>query len=426
MSIQERADGCPERYMSTSQAEVGNTVAQVRVDRKQSAAVCVALLTGGCDKPYAIGLAGALAAQHVSMEIVGSDELDCAEVRSSSRLKFLNLRGDQGFASKRVKATRLLKYYFKLIHYIVRSEPPVFHILWHTKAAEHFDRTIFLLFLKVMKKKVAFTAHNVNAARRDGTDSLLNRLTLRIQYHLVDHIFVHTSKMKAELVRDFNVKESAVTVLSYPVNDIIPNTSLEREEARKRLSISSSEKTILFFGRVCSYKGLEYLLMAFQKLSEMDGGYRLIIAGEPSIGEDSYLEKINEMINSAGDRVLPVFRFIPDDEVEVYFKTADVLVLPYKEIFQSGVLFLAYGFGLPVIASDVGSFREAILEGETGFICKACDASDLAKVIEKYFEGRLFRDPEECRRRVREYAHTQHSAEAAASLTLRAYLRMLQ
>ncbi len=68
------------------------------------------------------------------------------------------------------------------------------------------------------------------------------------------------------------------------------------------------------------------------------------------------------------------------------------MVLPYKEIFQSGVLFLAYPFGLPVVATDVGSFREEIVEGSTGFLCKPGDPAELAKAVETYFASDLYKN----------------------------------
>ena len=85
------------------------------------------------------------------------------------------------------------------------------------------------------------------------------------------------------------------------------------------------------------------------------------------------------------DRIIERIEYIPDEETELFFKAADVLVLPYTRIFQGGVLFLGYGFGLPVIASNVGSLREEIVEGKTGFVFKARDSSDLAGIIGKYF-----------------------------------------
>jgi beta-1,4-mannosyltransferase len=112
-----------------------------------------------------------------------------------------------------------------------------------------------MLYYRVVGKKIALTAHNVNQARRDGKDSWLNRITLRIQYRLCDHIFVHTHKMKDELCQDFGVAGKAVTVIRHPVNDAFPDTELTPAEAKRRLGLRDDEKAILFFGRIRPYKG---------------------------------------------------------------------------------------------------------------------------------------------------------------------------
>jgi glycosyltransferase involved in cell wall biosynthesis len=385
------------------------------------ARVRVALLTGGVDKPYAVGLAEALAASGVSVDVIGGDAIDCPQLHTTPEVRFLNLRGSQGASRAAAKVVRLAKYYLRLAKYAATTDAPTLHVLWHTKALEYVDRTLLLLYFKIMRKRIAFTAHNVNASRRDGTDSLLNRLTLRIQYHAVDHIFVHTEKMKAELISEFRVKGKAITVLPYPINSVIPETALHPAQAKRRLGIENDSKTILFFGRICPYKGLEYLLAALRLLAAKDSRYRLIIAGEPSQGASDYMERIERIISDQSGVVIPVIRFIPDEDVELFFKAADVLVLPYKEIFQSGVLFMAYGFGLPVIATDVGSFRESIAEGNAGLVCRACDAADLARAIEEYFESTLFHHLDHSRRIIREFARLRHSPETAAALTRRAY-----
>ncbi len=97
-------------------------------------------------------------------------------------------------------------YYAKLIRYAATAKPRIFHILWNNKF-ELFDRTLLMLYYKLLGKKIVFTVHNVNAGRRDSKDTRLNRLTLRIQYRLADHIFVHTEKMKRELIEEFGVQE---------------------------------------------------------------------------------------------------------------------------------------------------------------------------------------------------------------------------
>ena len=100
---------------------------------------------------------------------------------------------------------------------------------------------------------------------------------------------------------------------------------------------------------------------------------------------------------------------MPDVDTEIYFKATDLLVLPYVHIFQSGVLFLAYNFGLPVIASDVGSLRDDIVVGRTGFVCKPRDPIDLAKEIEKYFSSELYQKLALRRRDIQDYANQKYS-----------------
>src|ERR1700741_4640253 len=96
--------------------------------------------------------------------------------------------------------------------------------------------------------------------------------------------------------------------------------------------------------------------------------------------------------------------FIPDDETETYFKAADVFVLPYRHIYQSGVLFLGHSFGLPVLAADVGSLKSDIVDGETGFIFMPEDPDDLSRVIEHYFASDLYADLNNRRTRIRDNA----------------------
>jgi D-inositol-3-phosphate glycosyltransferase len=388
----------------------------------------IGLLTGCLDRPYAFGLAMGLASQGVSLDIIGSDEIDSPELHTTSNLQFLNFRGSQKNANFAEKLWKLLVYYASLLRYAARSKPKVLHILWNGKF-EYFDRTILMLYYKAMGKKMALTAHNVNQARRDAKDSWLNRITLRIQYRLCDHIFVHTNKMKDELCQDFGVAEKAVTVIRHPVNNAFPDTELTPAEAKRSLRLRDDEKAILFFGRIRPYKGIEYLLDAFRLLlADEQANYRLIVAGEPKKGSEDYLHEIEQTVERdfrPGQVILKI-QFIPDEEMELYLKGGDVLVLPYKEIFQSGVLFLAYSFGLPVVATDVGSFREEIVEGRTGFLCQPGDPAELAKALETYFTSDLYKNLKVRRQEIKDYANANHSWQAVAELTRNAYATMLE
>src|ERR1700736_4556234 len=94
--------------------------------------IAVTLLTGGGDKPYVFGLATALISKGATVDLIGSDELECPEFLNNPRLNFLNLRGDQhpgaGLLSKVLRVSR---YYAKLFRYTATAKPKIFHILWN-------------------------------------------------------------------------------------------------------------------------------------------------------------------------------------------------------------------------------------------------------------------------------------------------------
>jgi D-inositol-3-phosphate glycosyltransferase len=389
--------------------------------------IAVALLTGGGDRPYAFGLATELISKGAALDVIGSDDLDCPEFHGRAGVNFLNLRGNQHpDASFVSKVCRVSMYYARLIRYAATAKPGIFHILWNNKL-EAFDRTLLMLYYRALGKRVVLTVHNVNAGRRDTKDTAFNRLTLRVQYRLAEHIFVHTDEMKRELVQELGVQGTRVTVIPFGINNAVPNTHLTPSEAKQRLGIRDGERTILFFGNIAPYKGLEYLITAFQRILAEHDNYRLIIAGRPKNCE-KYWTTIQEAIrvDVRRGRVLLRADYIPDDATEIYFKAADVFVLPYKYIYQSGVLFLGYSFGVPVLAADVGALKDEIVEGKTGFVFKPEDPVDLAKAIERYFSSDLFADLNNRRQEIRDYAKERHSWDVVGQMTMNVYAGLLR
>jgi len=383
----------------------------------------VALLTGGQDPSYVFGLVSTLSGRGIRVHVVGNDRVDNIEFHTSDRITFVDCRGLRRNAGFLLKMLQLTAYYARLIAYVTFRSPEIVHILWNNKV-EYFDRTILTLYFKCLGKKVVLTAHNVNKAKRDSCDSVLNRLTLRIQYHLADQIFVHTDKMKSELVEEFGVSPESVAVIPFGTNIAVPDTKLTATEAKRHLGIQDSEQTILFFGRIVPYKGLEFLVEAFHRLVRRDTNCRLIIAGEPMKGFESYIDDIRRTIADGGgaDRILCRLGYIRDDETEVYFKAADVLVLPYRNIFESGLIFLAYRFGLPVIASDVGSFREELTNSGAGLLFEPGNSAALETALDGFFMSELYKDAPKHRQRIREYSSARQSWAIVGEITERVYI----
>lgn len=386
----------------------------------------VSLLTGGMDPPYVLPLTLALISKGIVVDFIGNDDMQNTDIAGHENVHYYNLRGDQSEnVPTKMKVTRVLKYYFRLMKYAAKTDSRVFHIIWLNKF-EFLDRVFLNIYYKVLGKKLVFTAHNINAGERDGNDTLINRLSLRFMYKIVDHVFVHTEKMKRQLIGGFNIRENKVTVIPFGINNTVPKSELTRMQARKKLNLEGNEKAILFFGNIEPYKGLEYLVLSLSKLKEKHNDFRLIIAGR--IGKSKvYLDNIQSIIekHDLNNYITHKMEFIPDEEVEVYFKAADVLILPYKYIFQSGVLLSSYYFGLPVIATDVGSLREDIDEGKTGFICQPEDPEDLANKIDLYFHSDLYKNLEVNRNKIIKYANEKYSWEKIGEKTYDVYNGLL-
>ena len=411
----------PQRISAVLEPAVGQ-----RRSGQDSSAPRIAVLTAGRDKPYALGLASALMAHGETFDFITGDAVDAPELHGNPQIKCLNLRNQRVDAGLLQKMTRVFVYYLRLIGYAFTAQPKIFHILWNNKF-ELFDRTLLMLYYKLLGKKIVFTAHNVNAGTRDANDSFLNWFSLKIQYRLSDHIFIHTQIMKNELVSGFSVPPDKATIIPFGINNTVPNTALTCAEARRELGIDPHDKTLLFFGNIAPYKGLEYLVTAFIELEKKSPGHRLVIAGRVKECED-YWAQIQKTISSSGvsDRITQRIEYVPDEQTELYFKAADVLVLPYTHIFQSGVLFLGYSFGLPVIAADVGSLKDEIVEGRTGFVSRPQDSSDLVAVLEKYFSCDLYLDLDSKRQAIRDYANERYSWAKVATMTADVYSELIR
>ena len=154
---------------------------------------------------------------------------------------------------------------------------------------------------------------------------------------------------------------------------------IPQQEALEKLFMEKNKKTLLFFGLIRDYKGLDILIDAMNLL---DDSYQLIIAGE-SYG--SFEKYQNQIDNSYAKNRIKVFnRYIDDKDVPVLFSAADLLVLPYKSATQSGVIPVAYHFEIPTVATDVGGLKQTLEIPSTGII-RPTNAAAIASGIEEIF-----------------------------------------
>jgi len=158
-----------------------------------------------------------------------------------------------------------------------------------------------------------------------------------------------------------------------------------RETARERLGLAG--EVVLFFGYIRRYKGLDTLLEAWREVRARRPAATLVVAGEPYEDVAPYRRLAEAAGGEPAVRMLD--RYIPDEEVEALFKAADVAVLPYRSVTQSGVTHVAYALGVPVITTDVGGLAETVRPGETGLVVPPENPPALAGAIVEYFERGL-------------------------------------
>ena len=155
---------------------------------------------------------------------------------------------------------------------------------------------------------------------------------------------------------------------------------LPREDAIKALGLDPKRKTLLFFGLIREYKGLDILLEAFRSLPE---DYQLIVAGEPYGSFEKYQQIIDSLPGKDRIRVFP--DYIRDSEVKRFFSAADLAVLPYRSATQSGISAIAWHFGVPMVVTDVGGLKETIGGRGTGIVASSPDTETISAEIRRYF-----------------------------------------
>lgn len=189
--------------------------------------------------------------------------------------------------------------------------------------------------------------------------------------------------MSENVRRDLAIfdKHKTVKISPHPLYDNF-GKSVTREEAIKLLQLDNNYRYLLFFGLIRDYKGLDLLIEAFSDARIKRLPLKLIVAGEFYSSSEKYYNLIDQY--DITDKVLIYPNFIPDNEVNIYFGAADLVVQPYKNATQSGVTQIAYHFEKPMIVTNVGGLGEIVPDGKAGYIVDTTPLS-IANAIVDFF-----------------------------------------
>lgn len=246
---------------------------------------------------------------------------------------------------------------------------------WHP----YFAPCYWLLSIFLIKIPILFTCHNVFPHERFPMDRFLSRMALRRGSG-----YIVQSRLDEKDLLTVNPKAKYI-VTPHPTYNAFKMQNMSREEARKLLHVGAETPMLLFFGFVREYKGLKYLLDAMKKIKIQIPEIQLWVVGDFDDDKDKYLEQINT--NKIEDEVVLVEGYIPDREVEKYFAAADLIVLPYISATQSGIVQIAYGFGKPVVVTDVGGLPDVVQDHKTGYVVPKENEDAIAGAVIDFYQA---------------------------------------
>lgn len=282
-----------------------------------------------------------------------------------------------------------------LASWLGRGCPRVIHIHWtheflgvsRGSDTRPLARALFLgqlRLLRFLNVRIVWTLHNLGA--HEGGHGPRERAAHRKLFALVDAVICHCSAARDSAISAFGLsprdREKLHVIPHGNYAGVYPDT-IDRATARERLGLPPDARVFLFVGALREYKGTEELIEAFRSVTEPNA--RLIIAGMPN--GDSVAESLGRAA-AADPRISLRLEFVPPEELQVYLRACNAVVLPFRAILTSGSAILALSFDRPVIAPSIGCLPETI-PSEAGLLYDAHTPGALAETLRKAMSTNL-------------------------------------
>ncbi len=219
-----------------------------------------------------------------------------------------------------------------------------------------------------------------------GIKRAIDNALTKVFFSKMDKLVAMSHSDQRELRALFPKKNSGIYLEPVYGLEGIKKGAIKRSEAKKALGLQG-KNVLLFFGFVRPYKGLQYLLQAMPKILQKSNAH-LLIVGEFWGDKARYLESLDTL--DIGKHVTIIDRYVPDEEVPKYFVAADLLVLPYTSISESGVIRMAFNFNTPILSTNVGGNPDHIHDGVNGFLVNPHNADEIAEKAVEFFEKSMY------------------------------------
>ncbi|MCB0194330.1 MAG: glycosyltransferase family 4 protein [Anaerolineae bacterium] len=289
---------------------------------------------------------------------------------------------------------------FKLIKRIKQFDPDVIHF-----QKGHLWFNLALTFLR--RYPLVMAIHDPRHHMGDKGAYNQPQPIMDYAYRRANRVIAHNEPMKQIIVEELGIPEQII--------DIVP--LIERGNANAQTEVQEQTNEILFFGRIWAYKGLEYLIRAEPLITAQIPDAKIVIAGKG----DDFSSYRRMMVNP--ENFIVHNEFVSYEKRAKLFRRASIVVLPYVEATQSGVIPVAYTFAKPVIATEVGGLPSQVEHGRTGFLVPPCDEKALADSIIQLLQDNDLR--RQLGANGKHKLETEWSAEAVAKKTIPVYRKAI-
>lgn len=307
---------------------------------------------------YSIAHANTLSGQHTVLLVIPDDRGQGGEVRVAPEIERLSFR-----KPRLRQPVRQLRMMLRILKRVRAFEPDVIHYqhghLWFNLA---------LPFLR--RYPLVVTIHDPRHHMGDAESKRTPQAVMDYGFRMANRVIVHGKGIVEEVHRELSIPRERI--------DVIPHVAIGGFEGSS--PVDEDVRSVLFFGRIWGYKGLEFLIRSEPLISERIPDVEITIAGK---GED--MDRYRRLMKNP-DRFVVRDSWVSNEERAALFQRAAVVVLPYTSATQSGVVPVAYSYGKPVVATTVGALPEYVSHGETGFLVPPRDERALAAAVVKLLE----------------------------------------
>ena len=331
---------------------------------------------------YTFCLTSALKAKGVTVKLLTANQYELEKDADFEAMGIFKLRGNSNSLPKIIgllTKTFAMVNGVRLLRKLIKAErPDVLHFQGSLPLADWLFSRFSWRYAKKRGVRVIYTAHNILPHEQKIA---IHKFIYKFIYKKADALIVHSAS-NIKMLTQIAPRHRPVHVVPHGALSFLNQKNvIGTEEARDKLGMSPNDKVVLFFGTIRPYKGLDVLINACALIRDRTPDLKLLIAGHPLEDFTKY-EKLIEK-GKIGDRVIKVLEYVPNEQISIYLNASDTMVLPYKQIYQSGIIHLAFGFGLPTICSNTGGLPDVVEDGKNGFLFEPGDVKALAELLIK-------------------------------------------